>query len=438
MQQRIAYIAPSSNSIGKRARRRRKRQRDRQFVRTAESARSQIVPFSRRGMGIGSEYGSDLSLYLNNLRNVNPYLACLVMPKYHICRNPDQLSKITGLYKTILYNDVVAGSLATNPADLGKFAFVFRPVLSSSVAINNVGGFSAQTWQFTPSADWTINSQNSAFWTFTADPNTTTMVGTPNVAGTAFTQFGLVRDYRPVAMSVWFQFTANELQNGGNVAMALLDGSLLQQYFGGGTPAPGPLQEYRNLSRLPFSYNGKLASGCYGFWKPNDYVDSSFRESFGTGDVTLPAQFDDSAEGWQYQSLVVSGQAQASGLIGRIETHIVYEISSSSTVPDMQPSPVHPRMVDHANMVLANVPTVMANEQHESFLAGLLKFAESAAPYIGGAIGGVFGPVGGFVGHELGNGVADLLKTLFPARPSWGNASKGAFHDGPSTTVYLR
>src|SRR5262249_9208908 len=41
-------------------------------------------------------------------------------------------------------------------------------------------------------------------------------------------------------------------------------------------------------------------------------------------------------------------------------------------------------------------------------------------------------PVGAYDPH------CPSAPSCIPARSSWGNAPKGAFHDGPSTTVYLR
>jgi len=41
-------------------------------------------------------------------------------------------------------------------------------------------------------------------------------------------------------------------------------------------------------------------------------------------------------------------------------------------------------------------------------------------------------------GLRLNGKVARTARACVPARSSWGNASKGAFHDGPSTTAYLR
>jgi ABC-type dipeptide/oligopeptide/nickel transport system permease component len=43
---------------------------------------------------------------------------------------------------------------------------------------------------------------------------------------------------------------------------------------------------------------------------------------------------------------------------------------------------------------------------------------------------------GGGAGGEQLQQIHEL--SCVPVRSSWGNASKGAFHDGPSTTVYLR
>jgi len=383
-----------------------------------------IAPRSRgraRARGRGSvpfrastAYGWMSQGTYQNLHQNNPYMAMLIQPGAFSMRLPDENSRPSALYSSERYISVTGNSAAGTPDnDSGKFCFIVRPVIGSNVA-THASTYAAQILEFDPSIDWNqANFQNGANYIVFNDTNTTTMEGVPNGGNTAFTTFGMVRDYRPVAMSVWFQFQGDTLNDGGQIAACLVDGTLLQQIFTNAPVAPGYLQEYANLSVVPGAYDGSLRKGCYTFWYPWDIGDSDFKPPYSTAAAGIQ-----SAELYNYPAIVVSGRTTKPGdIIGRLEVRIIFEYTTSSRVPDTESSPVAPELITQARKILSRIPTSMANDEHNGIIQQALSLAgpmgaralRIGLPMAMAAAGRASGaPLGGIRGAMLGRRFARL------------------------------
>lgn len=404
-QRLLAQVPTVPKNPAKTARRRRNKQRRRDLAGGLMS-----------GQDTGTEmYGATMNSVLAAVRG-NPYLEMLVSPKTVQMRYPDENCRPSALYISQAYFDVVGNNNAnTAAADLGKFSFVVRPVLSSPVAY--VGSaYQTQVTYFNPTIQWNFaNFQALASYILVADSNYQTLVGTPNANNTNINVKGLLRDYRPVAMSVWFQYTGDTLNDGGNVAACLVDGTLVDQLYFANPVSPGDLQEFRNLAEVPMAYDGRIRDGTYTYWFPWDSSDSDFRVPwYGTSNIGT-----DQAEIYNWPSIVVSGQTSHPGVIvGRIEVNWVFEYTTSSRLVEQIPSPVNPELIVHARKNLATMQSSMANDDHMAFInrlvaaagPGTRRLLTAAAPLVGGYLGRQFGgPFGGIKGAIMGRRVARSL-----------------------------
>lgn len=107
-------------------------------------------------------------------------------------------------------------------------------------------------------------------------------------------------------MSAWFQYTAPQITLGGHVACALTDGNVFNWLTTGWTMPGVPLQEYRNLSTLPNSYNGKIIDGCYAFYKPFDAEDIVFQNAH---EPYISST--DYGVGHTYPGIIIAGQVMS-------------------------------------------------------------------------------------------------------------------------------
>lgn len=338
--------------------------------------------------------------------SANPYLACLIDPANNPCRIPDEYSNQTALYCSRSFYDVYGNTAVGTPtADIGKFSCIVRPV----IGLSPISQLNCQFSSFSPTSVWpSLDFSQATSYNLHADVNIGPLVGTNG-------NNGLVREIRPVAMSAWFQYTAPSITLGGHVACALTDGNVYNYYSTSLDSMAGiPLQEYRMLSTLPNSYNGKIIDGCYAFYKPFDAEDISFQNAYQPS-VTV----NDYGVQHTYPAIVISGQVMStsgtySGVIGRIQVDIVFEYVTFSRLVESIPSPVDVPLLWNARQALQNVRTCMSNDEHESFFRKVLNGAKillgKVAPVAGTAIGGMIGgPGGAALGRTLGNAVSGVV-----------------------------
>jgi hypothetical protein len=331
------------------------------------------------------EQGSKVQTFMNKY-GFNPYLAMLINPKEYAMRYPDEFGRTSALYSSYQYFNVTGNNAVTSaPGDVGKFCFIIRPVISSTVA-NFAGGAPYNTvTYYNPNVIWGDFTAASSY-VIAQDPNSVALIGAPNAGLTGFTSLGLIQTYRPIAMSVWFQSTASALLDGGDVSAALVDGTVIPNLYGSTPPAPGYLQEYDNLAKVPCAYEGKIKEGTYTFWKPTSNDDTEFYAPFGvveTDNNTI------SAEEQNYPTIVVSGQSQnnASNIVGRVEIITIYEYMTTSRLVESKPSVVDTRMVTQARAIVQKLCTSMSNEEHKTFIQEVLGLLGSAAKGAAKSIG---------------------------------------------------
>jgi len=357
------------------------------------------------------------------------YLACLIDPEHYQARYPSEFSTPTALYHSINFFDVYGNFAAgTLSQDIGRFAFMIRPILGSY----NPGANSCQVSYYDPSVAWPIDEDftnpSGNRYKNVQDPNLTALIGPDGASG-------LVKEIRPVAQSAWFAFTAPAITLGGQVAMALTDGnsSNWNKNYNTNRPPGYPLQEYSNLAVLPMSYQGKITEGTYGFYKPYDEADVLFRGSEG-GYNDLSSY----GAGHSYPSLIIAGQLMntASGAftgpIGRIRIDTVFEYVTSSLLVYSSLNSAPPLDATIARRTLQGVIPVMSNDEHGGWLSSLLSVGKNllskAAPVIGTALGGLIGgPPGAALGGSLGGAVSRATST-----PSTGYASARTTNTRPN------
>jgi hypothetical protein len=338
----------------------------------AVKRRARRKPIRAQSVQAFAEYGSSAMKLFQEFQ-FNPYLSMLIQPKVLQLRLPDKFSHPTALYTSYQYFDVVGnnavGTLAT---DLGKFSFLIQPIIGNPYAQSLANGIEFDTvTQYNPGVTWGAFDTRLSYEEF-LDPNYTTMIGT--FTGPVFTTPGLVEQYRPLAMSAWFQCTASSLQNGGEVSALLTDGASIDEYYGALTNETY-LQEYKNLAAQQKAYTGKLRDGSYTFWKPFNDDDYLMRQPY-TGVVNSGAT---TTEAHDFPSIIISGISQTPGTtVGRIEVITVYEYTSNSRVVAVEDSPVAPGLIVHAMEMITHKATSMANAEHQTFIQQLLGILGSA------------------------------------------------------------
>lgn len=341
--------------------------------RSVPRSRGPSLQLNNRARFPNQEYGV-AATRLFNIYKMNPYLSMLCQPKVMQIRFPDTYSRPTALYTSYQYFDVVGNNNVLNSAmDMGKFAFLIQPIISNPYA-QSLSIVNDTVTVFNPGTQWGIpNFQTRASYVEYLDPNTSTMAG--SYTGPALNPggAGLIEQYRPIAMSAWFQCTASDLQNGGEVSTVLADGSTIDDYYT--VNSNTFYQEYKALAEAQRAYTGKLKDGCYTFWKPFGTNDSSLRQPYRTANNA-----DDTAESYNFPAIYISGISSSPGVtIGRIEVITVYEYTTTSRIVEVVDSPVAPGLIEHASTMLTDQSTSMANTEHQTWINELLGVLGGAA-----------------------------------------------------------
>lgn len=177
--------------------------------------------------------------------------------------------------------------------------------------------------------------------------------------------FGMIQQYRPVAMTVLVTYMGTTLLNGGTISGAYVPGGTLENcyYTAQANSLFGQLQNWENLARVPGAYNGRLEKGIFCRWMFEDYEDLEFKPPSGT-------------LGHKYPSIVVSGQIQPGnstatqtfGGIIRAEIVTVYEITTESNLLSQERLVGSQDTMDRVNRALKDQPFAMENATHGSWV----------------------------------------------------------------------
>jgi hypothetical protein len=320
------------------------------------------------------------------------YFESLVNPEGNVgAKVPDNLNMNTATYQSVLtipvYGNTAAGTGAT---DKGRFWFAVQPCITDQNAFNATNQNATAIYQ-NPAVTWATPFTAGQQLTYN-DLNVTTLVPNRSVPRT-----GLMMRARPVSMSVWFQYNADLINNGGEVAAALVTGDT---YADNITIASGTnYMRWENLADHPEAFQGALCNGTYTWWRPEGPGDLEFRPVEANGKTRALYQYD-------FPTVFVAGQsnhpgdATANQPVGRIRVIINYEYITDSRVVASCPSPVSPMGMALAAKLTSGLPTSMANETHDSWIGQVIKYgvAGVAGFFLGGGPLGAAAAVLGVMG----------------------------------------
>jgi len=228
-----------------------------------------------------------------------------------------------------------------------------------------------------PTNTFVLNVQNPGEW-FRIAQNVLTSTAvhvsistTLTASGGAPTDYGLVTQIRPVAMSALASYIGTTLQDGGDIAAAYVPGGTLESNYFTNASANSPLgcfEFWEALSKQPTSYNGPIRDGAYVWWSPEDYEDLQMAKPSGIDDHNFPA-------------IIISGQFLPGPYVAppstvpviRLEVVTVYEFVTNSLLFETAASMGSQAMMDTASMALFGQPHAMPNAMHMKWLSDLAK-----------------------------------------------------------------
>lgn len=284
----------------------------------------------------------------------NMYLDCLVDPSRGPIRLPDEYDKPTAVHQQVLYNTVTTG--AAGAFNSGAFSLVVNPF----IGIAAPAAFRDATLS--------TNVSTGAAWgatVFSIDPDRASLAAICN-------------NIRPVSMSCYVTYIGDTLNNGGQIAAALIPGNgIAAGYL---SPTGQDLRLVANLALQPEAYSGPLSKGAYCYWTPEDHADTFF--------YTLSA-----ANAYSYPLLVISGvSTQNSYTVVRVTTIVNYEYTTPSRLVTSLPSPIEPTLVTHAKKVLQSQPNCVANDDHTNWWTRVLDGARGFFTTLGNGVYSLFHP----------------------------------------------
>lgn len=139
---------------------------------------------------------------------------------------------------------------------------------------------------------------------------------------------GLIETIRPVAMSVLTTYNGPLLQNGGQIASALVPSKALDSNFFTNAPDnPGALRSWNTIASLNEAvHDGPLNKGAYTWWTQEDNADYEFDSVSALNDKDMPAIV---VAGTWNPGTDVAGSAT---VVCRVEVEIVFEITTLKTL----------------------------------------------------------------------------------------------------------
>ncbi len=166
---------------------------------------------------------------------------------------------------------------------------------------------------------------------------------------------GLFGNVRPIAQSVWFQCTANSLEQGGKIVVARLNSAQAEQWFDDET-----IRQHGALTQMQAEvYSGQLVDGAYAFWMP---------QGLRTQDLEKPEVANDTA----YSSIAFAGFSTAgagSTPLNLMVTTVFQYTPNSKLVrgeyPQVDDDDVKAALKFFAD---SNMQTVMSNDHHRSII----------------------------------------------------------------------
>ena len=259
--------------------------------------------------------------------------------------------------------------------------FTFVPdssILFETAEKDDGGAPTGTTYWINSSTDWSLrigaDAVNTNSW-MTVVPGA--LNGVP-----PWLNGGAVSMIRPVAMTMLFTPSLSALNNGGNVAAALVPANTCRNnWFTTSTDdSVGQLQNWENIDSLPGTntYSGELQHGAWVRYKPSDIRDTNYD----TPENSLNHEF---------PCLLIAGQLNTStaltGLIfiGRLRVVTVYEFQTNTSLWELHSNPGSTNMFEQALAMLHDQPTAFSNGKHleaiKNFLSSIGRAAASAGKF---------------------------------------------------------
>lgn len=175
---------------------------------------------------------------------------------------------------------------------------------------------------------------------------------------------GMVEKVRPTGCCYWLTYTGTTLKDGGKVSTAVVNGDALNSRFfsEGSTGNNGNFRSHEGIGMVPGAMTDKLKTGCYGYIKPNNSLDTAY----------YPV---DEHNSYKYNAAVIYGNyTPDDGVAGPVITNpirlivcTVYEYQTTSQIPELAINKGSDLQVSAALNFLSALPQVMTNDGHVSF-----------------------------------------------------------------------
>lgn len=186
---------------------------------------------------------------------------------------------------------------------------------------------------------------------------------------------GIVQQLRPVAMCALVTYVGPSINDGGQIAVAQVQGSTVNQQFF--INSQNSLANFNVLSQYQGAINHDLRKGAYVFWTPESAGDTIFH----------PPQ---DANAFQYPSLVMGGSYRSSVALSgvttgvmRLQVDTVYEFTTTSQLFVTRTLAGSQACLDEAWVKVNAMVQVMENPQHGERLR---KFASRLRTFAGKGI----------------------------------------------------
>lgn len=220
---------------------------------------------------------------------------------------------------------------------------------------------------------------------------------------------GMIEKVRPTGCCYWLTYTGTTLKNGGRVTTAVVNGdSLSSRFFSEGSGGNnGNFRSFEGVGMVPGALDDKLKTGCYGFIKPNNVLDTAY----------FPV---DEHNDYKYNAGVIYGQFQPDdgATVDQTTSPIrlivctVYEYQTTSQVPELAINKGSESQVSAALNFLSAMPQVMTNDEH----VGFWDRVKSALSSVGHGIKGALDKGSSFLKtlQSYEPAAQEMLKTLMP------------------------
>jgi hypothetical protein len=187
-------------------------------------------------------------------------------------------------------------------------------------------------------------------------------------AQTSANNAGFIERLRPVAQSTLVSYMGPELLDGGQITMAYVDPDWLSSNYFKKATFGVQGQDVNALATLNDNvYNGRLATGAYGWWSPTTNQDMTFTTISTNAASLLPGIV---CSGSFTPATTIAGSVNN---LVRLRVCTVWEFWTESTAWDVEKCLGSQAIIDAVNNILQDQPKVMPNGKHLEYIKRLFK-----------------------------------------------------------------